>query len=107
MLQYDDRVVPLQVLLYRVDQAGRVGVCGNGVCEVGELVAVSEDGTVSAGCVQDCRLPVLACPLDAEGTSCAGAPSSSHLALPSTCRYASSPESPVKTLMILVALKFD
>lgn len=74
MLRYHDRVVPLQVLLYRVDQAGRVGVCGNGVCEVGELVAVSEDGTVSAGCVQDCRLPVLACPLDAEGTSCAGAP---------------------------------
>eukprot|EP00892_Ulva_mutabilis_P000038 jgi/Ulvmu1/10034/UM059_0083.1 len=62
----------VQVLLSRVDHVGRAGVCGNGVCEVGELVAVAADGTVAPGCAQDCPAPVLACPLNATGATCSG-----------------------------------
>lgn len=64
--------VVLQVLLNRVDHVGRAGVCGNGLCEVGELVTVADDGSVMSGCVQDCPLPVVACPLDSQGISCSG-----------------------------------
>lgn len=61
------------MLLNRVDSVGRAGVCGNGLCEVGELVAVADDGSITSGCAQDCPLPVLACPLDSQGNSCSGA----------------------------------
>ena len=68
----------MQVLLSRVDHVGRAGVCGNGVCELGELVAVADDGTVAAGCAQDCPTPVLACPHDAQGVTCSGVPSTAQ-----------------------------
>jgi len=42
------------------------------------LVAVADDGTVAAGCAQDCPTPVLACPHDAQGVTCSGVPSTAQ-----------------------------
>jgi hypothetical protein len=37
---------------------GRLGVCGNGVCEIGERSTV---GAIDGSCPQDCGLPAVAC----------------------------------------------
>ncbi|KAL4541424.1 hypothetical protein Ndes2437B_g05787 [Nannochloris sp. 'desiccata'] len=37
---------------------GRLGICGNGVCEIGERSTV---GAIEGACPQDCGLPAVAC----------------------------------------------
>ena len=37
---------------------GRIGICGNGVCEIGERSTV---GAIEGSCPQDCGLPAIAC----------------------------------------------
>ena len=63
----------VQVLLAAVLSVDRRAVCGNGLCELGELAPVLANGTYGTPCRQDCALSVLGCPTDSDGTFCSGA----------------------------------
>ena len=59
-----------------VAYAGRTGVCGNGVCEVGERAYVASAPPLPPGgtCPADCPVPYRACPVGgADGMPCSSA----------------------------------
>jgi hypothetical protein len=62
----------VQVLLASVVSVGREGVCGNGICEVGELLPISSSGSIGQRCEADCPLEVIGCPQNDAGDVCSG-----------------------------------
>ena len=62
-----------EVLLAAVTSVGRRGVCGNGLCELGELAPQTSNGTFAAPCAQDCPMLIKSCPRNAQtGEHCSG-----------------------------------
>lgn len=62
----------MQVLLASVSAVGREGVCGNGICEVGELLPIAASGGIGKRCVEDCPLEVIGCLHNDAGDVCSG-----------------------------------
>jgi hypothetical protein len=71
----------VEALLADVTAVGRRSVCGNGVCEVGEIAPIFANGTFGKPCLSDCPLTILPCPRNAQGDFCSGV----LLLLPSGC----------------------
>lgn len=62
----------VQILIASVSALGREGVCGNGICEVGELLPIDSTGAIGQRCADDCPLQVIGCPQNDAGDVCSG-----------------------------------
>lgn len=51
---------------------GREAVCGNAICEVGELLPVQASGSIGQPCLADCPVEVIGCPQNDAGDICSG-----------------------------------
>ena len=59
-------------MIASVSEVGREGVCGNGICEVGELLPIDSAGVIGRRCAEDCPLQVIGCLQNDAGDVCSG-----------------------------------
>jgi hypothetical protein len=64
----------VQVVIAGIYEVGREGVCGNGICEVSEVLPIAASGKMGQRCASDCPLEVIGCPHNDAGEICAGNP---------------------------------